>query len=217
MYPASRPSGRALACARSTRTPSARLPGRAALAMIAALLIPSARAAAQDPHSSTTPTKNAPRASAIVATAQCVGVPCPARVDPARDSIRKTQAPDSSAETPKLPRTAISRRGPLIFVGAVGAALVANSVVHLDNDPGGYRDSWNSEASFPDKAVHGLAAFAITSVGVDLKVRPVYAALTTCAAGAIFETTQGYVSPYDIAADCVGAGLAGLWRHWRAR
>lgn len=217
MYPTSRPSGRALAHARGTRVASARLPRRAALALIGALLIPAVRAAAQDPQSSTAPTTNAPRPSAIVATAQCVGVACPARVDPARDSARRPQGPDSTTDAPKLPRTAISRRGPLIFVGAVGAALVANSVVHLDNDPGGYRDSWNSEASFPDKAVHGLAAFAITSVGVDLKVRPVYAALTTCAAGAIFETTQGYVSPYDIAADCVGAGLAGLWRHWRAR
>lgn len=217
MYPASRPSGRVLAHARSTRTPGFCLARRAAFALIAAVLIPAAHAAAQDPQSSAGTATNAPRASAIVATAQCVGVACPARVDPARDSARKAQGPDSTSDSPKLPRTAIARRGPLIFVGAVGAALVANSVVHLDNDPGGYRDSWNSEASFPDKAVHGLAAFAITSVGVDLKVRPVYAALTTCAAGAIFETTQGYVSPYDIAADCVGAGLAGLWRHWRSR
>ena len=105
---------------------------------------------------------------------------------------------------------------PYVFFGAMAAGLAVNSVVHLDRDPGGYRDTWNTEASFPDKVVHGLAAFALTSVGVDLKVRPLLSAATTCAAGAIFESTQGYVSRYDIGADCAGAVVAGLWRHWRA-
>jgi hypothetical protein len=105
---------------------------------------------------------------------------------------------------------------PYVFFGAMAAGLAVNSVVHLDHDPGGYRDTWNTEASFPDKVVHGLAAFALTSVGVDLRVRPLVSAVTTCAAGAIFESTQGYVSRYDIGADCAGAALAGLWRHWRA-
>lgn len=104
---------------------------------------------------------------------------------------------------------------PYVFFGAMAAGLAVNSVVHLDRDPGGYRDTWNTEASFPDKVVHGLAAFALTSVGVDLRVRPLVSAVTTCAAGAIFESTQGYVSRYDIGADCAGAALAGLWRHWR--
>jgi hypothetical protein len=112
-----------------------------------------------------------------------------------------------------------ARRGsrlPMVFFGAMTAGLVANSFVHADRDPGGYEDSWNTETPFNDKVVHGLAAFALTSVGVDLKVRPVFAALTTCATGAIFEATQGYVSSYDIMADCAGATVAGLWRHWRS-
>lgn len=51
---------------------------------------------------------------------------------------------------------------------------------------------------------------------MDMRVRPMDAALTTCAGRAIFETTQGYISPYDIAAECVGAALAGAWRRVRA-
>ena len=110
-----------------------------------------------------------------------------------------------------------SRRLPLLFYGALAGGLIANSYAHVDSDPGGYRDDWNTRASFPDKVVHGLAAFAITSVGVDMRTRPMISALAVCAAGAAFETTQGYVSGYDIGADCAGAALAGLWRHWRAR
>jgi hypothetical protein len=110
-----------------------------------------------------------------------------------------------------------SRVLPYVFFGAMAAGLAVNSFVHVDRDPGGYHDTWNTETQMPDKIVHGLAAFALTSVGVDLKVRPLISALTTCATGAIFEKTQGYVSRYDIGADCAGAALAGLWRHWRAR
>jgi hypothetical protein len=65
--------------------------------------------------------------------------------------------------------------------------------------------------------VHALAAWAITSVGVDLGARPRYAALAVCAAGTAFEFAQGYVSPYDVAADCIGAGGAALWQSWRAK
>jgi len=117
-----------------------------------------------------------------------------------------------------VPRVATKRAVlPYVFFGAMAAGLVVNSFVHVDKDPGGYHDTWNTESPMPDKIVHGLAAFALTSVGVDLKVRPMISAMTTCAAGVIFEKTQGYVSRYDIGADCAGAALAGLWRHWRAR
>ena len=42
------------------------------------------------------------------------------------------------------------------------------------------------------------------------------AAIAVCAAGTAFEFAQGYVSPYDIAADCIGATGAALWQSWRA-
>ena len=106
---------------------------------------------------------------------------------------------------------------PLVFYGALGAAAGAVAIFHVDPDTGGYRDGWTTATDFPDKAVHALAAWAITSVGVDLGVRPRYSAIAVCTAGTAFEFAQGYVSAYDIAADCVGATGAAAWRSWRAR
>ena len=142
-------------------------------------------------------------------------LPCVAR---AQGNLREAAASpdDTTSARPAESLRTPSHVLPYVFFGAVAAGLAVNSFVHVDRDPGGYRDTWNTESSFPDKVVHGLSAFALTSVGVDLRVRPFVAALTTCAAGAIFEKTQGYVSRYDIGADCAGAALAGLWRHWRA-
>lgn len=106
---------------------------------------------------------------------------------------------------------------PLVFYGALGGAALATAVFHVDPDTGGYRDGWTTATNFPDKAVHGLAAWALTNVGVDLGVRPKYSAAAVCAAGTAFEFAQGYVSVYDIAADCVGAVGAAAWQTWRAR
>ena len=121
-----------------------------------------------------------------------------------------------SAEAPATKRTA-SRRTSHLFYGALltGAALSFN--YRVDPDAGGYEDKWNTLANFPDKGVHALAAFALTGVGVDLGARPWVAAASVCAAGAAFEFSQGYVSKIDIAADCVGAAGAALWRSWRTR
>jgi hypothetical protein len=106
---------------------------------------------------------------------------------------------------------------PVVFYGVLGGAAVAAAVFHVDPDSGGYRDGWTTATDFPDKAVHALVAWAITGVGVDLGVRPRYAALAVCGAGTAFEFAQGYVSPYDIAADCVGAVGAATWESWRAK
>ena len=108
-------------------------------------------------------------------------------------------------------------RLPYVFYGLLGGAAVTAAVFHVDPDTGGYHDSWTTATDFPDKAVHALAAWTITSVGVDLGVRPAYSATAVCAAGTAFEFAQGYVSMYDIAADCVGAAGAAAWRSWRAR
>jgi hypothetical protein len=106
---------------------------------------------------------------------------------------------------------------PLLFYGALGGAAVSVAVFHVDPDTGGYHDGWTTATDFPDKAVHALAAWALTSVGVDLGVRPRYSATAVCAAGTAFEFAQGYVSIYDIAADCTGAIGAAAWQSWRAR
>ena len=117
-----------------------------------------------------------------------------------------------------VPATAQKRdRLPLVFYGALGGAAVAVAAFHVDPDTGGYRDGWTTATDFPDKAVHALAAWAITNVGVDLGVQPKYSAAAVCAAGTAFEFAQGYVSPYDIAADCIGAASAAVWQSWRAK
>lgn len=130
--------------------------------------------------------------------------------------IPGVEAATDTTETATQKRT-VSRRTSHLFYGALltGAALSFNYKV--DPDEGGYEDKWNTLANFPDKGVHALAAFALTGVGVDLGARPWVAAASVCAAGAAFEFSQGYVSKMDIAADCVGAAGAALWRTWRAR
>src|SRR5215207_1556648 len=127
--------------------------------------------------------------------------------------------PTNAAATAAVGASRVERRDklPLVFYGVLGSAAVTAAVFHVDPDSGGYRDGWTTATDFPDKAVHALAAWAITGIGVDLGVRPRYAALAVCGAGTAFEFAQGYVSPYDIAADCFGAVGAATWQSWRAK
>jgi hypothetical protein len=127
--------------------------------------------------------------------------------------------PSNGAAQTAVRSARVGRRDrlPVVFFGVLGSAAVASAIFHVDPDTGGYRDGWTTATDFPDKAVHALAAWAITGVGVDLGVRPRYAALAVCGAGTAFEFAQGYVSPYDIAADCVGAMSAAAWQSWRAK
>ncbi|HET7553693.1 MAG TPA: hypothetical protein VFK04_20535 [Gemmatimonadaceae bacterium] len=104
-----------------------------------------------------------------------------------------------------------------LFYGGVGAGVVAVRAFHLDSDPGGYDDGFRTESAFPDKAVHALAAWAITNLGTDLKVGAWKSAIAVCAGGVGFEFAQGYVSPYDIGANCLGAAGAAVWRSWVRR
>lgn len=143
-------------------------------------------------------------------------------------SQQSATAPDTSAQPP-VPRlesaraAVVTRHGkgrdklPLVFYSALTVSAVTVAVLHVDPDTGGYHDGWTTATDFPDKAVHALAAWAITNVGVDLGAKPQYAAAAVCAAGTAFEFAQGYVSVYDIAADCGAAAAAGVWQSWRAR
>ena len=130
--------------------------------------------------------------------------------------LASASARTDTASTPAKKRPSTVRTSH-VFYGALltGAALSFN--YRVDPDAGGYEDKWNTLANFPDKGVHALAAFALTGVGVDLGARPWVAAASVCAAGAAFEFSQGYVSKMDIAADCVGAASAALWKSWRQR
>ena len=104
-----------------------------------------------------------------------------------------------------------------LFYGGVTAGVVAVRAFQLDSDPGGYHDGLKTESAFPDKAVHLLAAWAITSLGSDLKVGAWKSAAVVCASGVGFELAQGYVSRYDIGANCLGAAGAAAWRSWVSR
>jgi hypothetical protein len=127
-----------------------------------------------------------------------------------------SSAADAAAATAPSAVKQRRDRWPLVFYGALAGAAGVAVALHVDPDSGGYRDGWTTATDFPDKAVHALAAWAITSVGVDLGARPRTAAVAVCAAGTAFELAQGYVSAYDIAADCIGATGAAMWQSWRA-
>ena len=135
------------------------------------------------------------------------------------DTVVSLAGPTAQAARAGVSPARVEKRDrlPILFYGALGGAAAAVAVFHVDPDSGGYHDGWATATDFPDKAVHALAAWAITSVGVDLGVRPRYSAAAVCIAGTGFEFAQGYVSVYDIAADCVGAAGAAAWQSWRAR
>lgn len=123
----------------------------------------------------------------------------------------------SAADTAQAASVEEKRTTSRVFYGALLAGTALSFRYSVDPDEGGYEDSWDTAASFPDKAVHALAAWALTTVGVDLGARPWVAAASVCAAGTAFELSQGYVSKIDIAADCAGAAGAALWKNWRDR
>jgi hypothetical protein len=124
---------------------------------------------------------------------------------------------ESARAAAAAPRAKRRSALPLVFYGALTAGAATAAVLHVDPDTGGYHDGWTTATDFPDKAVHALAAWAITNVGVDLGAKPRNAAVAVCAAGIAFEFAQGYVSVYDVAADCGAAAAAGVWQSWRAR
>lgn len=135
--------------------------------------------------------------------APIAGLGTPVTRAPAADSLPARQSP-----------VARRHRGAMVFYGLVAAGTLAAFELRIDPDDGGYEDGWQTKAPFPDKIVHALASFALTSVGVDVGARPWLAATTVCAAGAAFEYSQGYVSYMDISANCIGAAGAAFWKSW---
>jgi len=154
--------------------------------------------------------------SGIAHAQQATAIDTLAAAIPTREAARAGAAMQAAPAHPPEAKRTRRERLPTIFYGALAGAAGAAVILHVDPDSGGYRDGWTTATDFPDKAVHALAAWAITSIGVDLGARPRNAAIAVCAAGTAFEFAQGYVSPYDVAADCIGATGAALWRSWRA-
>lgn len=152
----------------------------------------------------------------VLAARPAVSQQLPATIDTITTAVG---APTTEAARVGVGRSRTKKhdRLPFVFYGALGGAVATAAVFHVDPDTGGYSDGWTTDTDFPDKAVHALAAWAITSIGVDLGVRPRYSAVAVCATGTAFEFAQGYVSVYDIAADCAGAAGAAAWQTWRAK
>src|SRR6186713_3125432 len=98
------------------------------------------------------------------------------------DSTQVAAIPSAQAAQVAVSGAHVERRDrlPIVFYGVLGAAAGTAAVLHVDPDSGGYHDGWNTATDFPDKAVHALAAWAITNIGVDLGARPRYAALAVC-------------------------------------
>jgi hypothetical protein len=102
----------------------------------------------------------------------------------------------------------------LLFAAGLGAGLAANAIFRFDRDPGGYPVKWY----WRKDELHALSASVLTSAGIAMHVAPWKAAALTCAAGALYEKTQGFVNRVDIAADCGGAGLTAAWHYlWKRR
>ena len=89
----------------------------------------------------------------------------------AAPATSRAQPPESNAAARGVDRL------PIVFYSALAGAAGIAAVLHVDPDSGGYDDGWTTATDFPDKAVHALAAWAITTVGVDLGARPRHAAL----------------------------------------
>lgn len=165
----------------------------------------------------------APYAFGLVVAAAAMPARVHAQSNPLEPAVRLTGseflAATAPSDTTQPAPVKQSRRASAskIFYGALIAGAALSFQYSVDPDEGGYDDGWSTAAAFPDKAVHALAGWALTGVGIDLGARPWVAAASVCAAGAVFELSQGYVSQIDIAADCVGAAGAALWRNWRDR
>lgn len=157
--------------------------------------------------------RDARAADSADAVVNPVRAPFAAPVDSAAAGERDSVGPRPVAVSPRHR----SNLRQWLYYGGVGAGVVAVSAFHLDSDPGGYHDGIGTESTFPDKAVHLLAAWTITSLGADLKVGAWKSALAVCAGGVGFEFAQGYVSPYDIGANCIGAAGAAAWHTWVSR
>jgi hypothetical protein len=79
--------------------------------------------------------------------------------------------------------------------------LFANEVWQFDTDKGGYPNVWY----ISKQGLHFTIASTLTFAASAAHVNPWVAASITCASGAVYEKTQGYVNSKDIIADCSGA------------
>jgi hypothetical protein len=97
----------------------------------------------------------------------------------------------------------------MTYLSLLSAADFSNAWLHIDRDPGGYVDTWNTQ----DKLAHAAMGAVLSMSAIDAGVHAPWAVAFTCAGAAGFELSQGYVSRKDIIAGCAGAAV-GAGVHW---
>jgi len=97
----------------------------------------------------------------------------------------------------------------ITYASLLATADLSNAWLHIDRDPGGYADVWNTQ----DKLAHAAMGAVLSMSAIDAGVRAPWAVAFTCAGAAGFEWSQGYVSRKDIIAGCAGAAV-GAGVHW---
>jgi len=102
-----------------------------------------------------------------------------------------------------------SRAANMTYLTLLASADLSNAWLHIDRDPGGYVDVWNTQ----DKLAHAAMGAVLSMSAMDAGVRAPWAVASTCAGAAGFEWSQGYVSRKDIIAGCAGAAV-GAGVHW---
>ena len=138
-------------------------------------------------------------------------------------SAQAATTADASAYPPsfepmrRTARTLLTTRSPRTLVPdaayftLLATADLGNAWLHVDRDPGGYMDTWNTQ----DKLAHGAMGALLSMSAIDAGVRPAWAVALTCAGAAGFEWSQGYASRKDLIAGCAGAAV-GAGIHWSA-
>jgi len=110
--------------------------------------------------------------------------------------------------TPRRPRVLSAKAA---YFGVLATADLGNAWLHIDRDPGGYLDVWNTQ----DKLAHGAMGAVLSMTAIEAGVRAPWAVAITCAGAAGFEWSQGYASRKDFIAGCAGAAV-GAGIHWGA-
>jgi hypothetical protein len=135
----------------------------------------------------------------------------------AADSLLRASKPRTAPSIWQLRLHSVfaRKRATQVYAAGLSTGLALNYTLRIDSDPGGYPDSWTS----PDKLYHANVAYFMTDMAMGQSVRPRWAFALTCGlAGVGWEVSQrGFISGKDIAADCLGSGLAVGMRKFRER
>lgn len=131
-----------------------------------------------------------------------------------RDSVRRAQVDSLEREAVRVRVYRAQIEGPAIkrYALTLAAGDLANALLHVDVDRGGYRDAWGT----PDKWAHFSAGAFLVDHAARMRVPLRWAVPLTCAGAWGWEVSQGWISWKDAGASCAGATVAGALR-WLER